>query len=635
MSKLPLGWTSTTLEVATKVIRGITFPATAKESAPTAENVCCLRTANIQKDVTWGDVYYVSRQYVKRDEQLVQVGDILMSMANSYELVGKVAHVKSVPSPTAFGAFLSAVRPTPVIDGRYLFHFLRSDRVQFELREGSSQTTNIANISVGKLNTIEVPLAPMSEQTRIADQLDKLLARVQACNDRIDAIPALLKRFRQAVLGAASSGTLTEDWRGATVSESWRASTVGEVLQGKPRNGYSPKAVEFETPVRSLTLSATTSGRFLGKHSKFIDESIPEDSHLWLEPGDILIQRANSLEYVGVSAIFDGPEKQYIYPDLMMKCRPNAQVRGRFLFYALSSERTRIYFRENATGTTGNMPKINQQTVIFAPISLPPVGEQDEIIRRVEALFKLANRIEARYTAARAQAQRLTPLLLAKAFRGELVPQDSSDEPASALLQRIAAAQSAKTPPPRGRPRAQPKAPSAPPVPNPTDWTSLPKGAWAAPEDPDGLAAMVWLTAVLRAWDEPVPEREARLAALLCQQPRLFTAVLPAVQAASWSRLIGDEARPLPTQLLHFQPAINGHWGRAIKGMRARGDLVEAGFGDDITWALGPGAAGIETEGWADGRAGFVAAYLRAHGIASVLPLLESSAQEFVYAKAA
>ena len=121
-----------------------------------------------------------------------------------------------------------------------------------------------------------------------------------------------------------------------------------------------------------------------------------------------------------------------------MKCRPNERIKNKYLFYALSAEPTRIYFRENATGTAGNMPKINQQTVMSAPLLLPPVDEQAEIIRRVEALFALADRIEARCTAVRTQAQRLTPLVLAKAFRGELVPQDPNDELASALLARIA-----------------------------------------------------------------------------------------------------------------------------------------------------------------------------------------------------
>ena len=69
---------------------------------------------------------------------------------------------------------------------------------------------------------------------------------------------------------------------------------------------------------------------------------------------------------------------------------------------------------------------------------MPALDEQAEIVRRIEALFALADRIEARTTAARTHAQRLSPLVLAKAFRGELVPQDPSDETASALLERIA-----------------------------------------------------------------------------------------------------------------------------------------------------------------------------------------------------
>ena len=307
-----------------------------------------------------------------------------------------------------------------------------------ELIDVAHGGVGLRHVTKGVFEKTLVALPPRPEQSRIANQLDTLLTRVQACNDRFDAIPALLKRFRQTVLGAATNGGLTAEWRTDPLAKEWIACTVGQVLNGKPRNGYSPQAVDYETSIRSLTLSATTTGKFFGRHSKFIAEPIAVDSHLWLEPGDILIQRANSLEYVGVSAIFDGLEKQFIYPDLMMKCRPNERVKNKYLFYALSAESTRSYFRENATGTAGNMPKINQQTVMSAPLLLPPLDEQAEIVRRVEALFALADSIEARCTAARTQAQRLSLLVLAKAFRGELVPQDPTDEPASALLARIA-----------------------------------------------------------------------------------------------------------------------------------------------------------------------------------------------------
>ncbi len=78
-------------------------------------------------------------------------------------------------------------------------------------------------------------------------------------------------------------------------------------------------------------------------------------------------------------------------------------------------------------------------------------SEQAEIVRRVESLFAYADRLEARYTTARAQVERLTPALLAKAFRGELVPQDPNDEPASVLLERIRAARAAAPAKPKRR----------------------------------------------------------------------------------------------------------------------------------------------------------------------------------------
>jgi type I restriction enzyme S subunit len=333
-----------------------------------------------------------------------------------------------------------------LVDSRYLEAFLRAPETKAQIdamKTGISESG--MNITHEKFAQLLVPLAPRPEQQHVADKLDTVLARVDACRDHLSRVAALLKRLRQSVLAAATSGRLTEEWRGPS-SESWLAVQLGDLLAEKPRNGYSPKAVDYETPVRSLTLSATTQGKFKGQFSKFIDEEISPNSHLWLEPGDLLIQRANSLEYVGVCAIFDGPARTFIYPDLMMKCRPNRRTTSSFLHIVLSADGARKYFRDSATGTAGNMPKINQQTVIAVPIHLPPAHEQAEIVSRVETLFAFADRLEARLTQAQTVVDRLSPSLLAKAFRGELVPQDPADEPAAELLKRLAQSRSTTAP---------------------------------------------------------------------------------------------------------------------------------------------------------------------------------------------
>lgn len=434
MSELPEGWATVKLGELAEFEMG--------QAPPGAKcNTNGFGTVFV-KAGEFGREYPVVREWTTQPLKFARAGDVLICV------VGATSGKLNLGIDCAIGRSVAAIRPNEAIQQKTLYRQLL---LQVEQLRADSTGTAQGVISKQMLSDINLLLPPPPEQTRIADQLDKLLARIQACNDRIDAIPALLKRFRQAVLSAATTGEFIENGIGITAPADWRPCTVGDVLQGKPRNGYSPKSVEFKTPVRSLTLSATTSGRFLAQHSKFIDEHIPENSYLWLETGDILIQRANTIDYVGVSAIFDGPEKQFIYPDLMMKCRPNELVRRKFLFYTLSAEGTRQYFRDHATGTAGNMPKINQQTVMSAPIALPPLDEQDKIVQKIDTLFALADRIEARYTAARAQAQRLTPLLLAKAFRGELAPQDPQDEPASVLLERIAAERATSAAQPRRR----------------------------------------------------------------------------------------------------------------------------------------------------------------------------------------
>ncbi len=95
-------------------------------------------------------------------------------------------------------------------------------------------------------------------------------------------------------------------------------------------------------------------------------------------------------------------------------------------------------------------------------MQLPPISEQHEIVRRVEALFAHADALEAKYRAAREQADRLTPAVLAKAFRGELVPQDPNDEPAAEMLERIRAARAAQPAAPRARRTRTPRKVTAP-----------------------------------------------------------------------------------------------------------------------------------------------------------------------------
>lgn len=205
-----------------------------------------------------------------------------------------------------------------------------------------------------------------------------------------------------------------EDGLGYDTPASWRWQRLDDLLVFGPTNGFSPKAVDYETPVRSLTLSATTSGRFKGEHSKFITTGVPADSDLWLRDGDILVQRGNTIEYVGVAAVYRGKPNCFIYPDLMMKLRVASALDVGFIHLAMSHEDARDFLRARASGTSGSMPKINQTTLKSLPIPIPPLAEQRRIVAKVSELMALVDELETQLAASRTSAEKLLTALVAE-----------------------------------------------------------------------------------------------------------------------------------------------------------------------------------------------------------------------------
>ncbi|HUP70950.1 MAG TPA: restriction endonuclease subunit S [Acidimicrobiales bacterium] len=171
---LPPGWAETRLGDISEIVRGITFPAAAKHTTGGSDLVPCLRTTNVQETVEWHDLIFVPNQYVKNESQFVRSGDLLMSMANSRELVGKLALVGPEPPRAAFGGFLAAIRPL-IISPRFLQLVLQDPRAKATLIDSATQTTNIANISLGRLRPFRCPLPPLAEQRRIVSRVDELM----------------------------------------------------------------------------------------------------------------------------------------------------------------------------------------------------------------------------------------------------------------------------------------------------------------------------------------------------------------------------------------------------------------------------------------------------------------------------
>lgn len=187
---------------------------------------------------------------------------------------------------------------------------------------------------------------------------------------------------------------IAEDETPFDIPESWKWVYLLDVVEEKPTNGFSPKGVNYQTEVKNLTLTATTSGYFKADAFKYVDIQLEPNSKYWCKKNDLLIQRSNSRELVGTSCIYTGEDNTYIYPDLMMRLRTMGNVDVKYIDYVLKSPLTRSYYVKKASGTSESMPKINQGIVSTTLVPLPPLAEQKRIVAKLEEILPLCERLK-------------------------------------------------------------------------------------------------------------------------------------------------------------------------------------------------------------------------------------------------
>ena len=279
------------------------------------------------------------------------------------------------------------------------------------LRLGQQDKSSaIPGISRDDIYAMEVPIPPLGEQRRIAAKLTELLGKVNASQQRLAKIPVLLKRFRQSVLAAACSGRLTADWREENkVDDEWPTEPLSNLFA--MRNG------------KSLTAEKRKDGNIpvFGGNGLMGTHNASNANGLVIVIGRVGAQCGNVYFVSGKVWVTDNA----------FSLEAKRKLKPAFYTFFLRSQNLNLL----SAGT--GPPYVSKE--ILGPIETPvvPLAEQQEIVRRVEGLFALADQNEARLARARLQVDKLTPSLLARAFRRELVAQDPKDEPASALLEMI------------------------------------------------------------------------------------------------------------------------------------------------------------------------------------------------------
>lgn len=311
------------------------------------------------------------------------------------------------------------------VSARYLDAYLQSARARFDIdamKTGGSDSG--LNLTQARFRRLAVPLAPRNEQERIVAVLEEGRSRLEGAADSLELGRNRLRLLERVMLDSAVAGEVVP---------------LGELLREPLRNGLSAKAVPAG-PVRVVTLTAVTRSEFTDEHTKVIDPGLRSVDDLWMRSGDLFIQRSNTPELVGSAALYSGPEKWAIFPDLLIRVRVDLErTEPDYLEAVLRSTPLRRYFQSSAQGIAGSMPKISQPIVEAAPIPVPSLERQRSILQQLQTEREAVARAAAQLSRLQNLAAALRLSILAAAFSGQLVPQHPDDEPASVLLDRIRA----------------------------------------------------------------------------------------------------------------------------------------------------------------------------------------------------
>ena len=492
--ELPKGWTTAALAQLTEtpkqdIVSG-PFGSNLKSDEYVEAGVPIIRLQNVDRNrFLEKNMRFITPQKARElSAHTFQTGDIVIT-----KLGAPLGKACVIPESLAHGIVVADVVRVRIDESRfsksYVLFAINSPAVANQINSEMMGSTR-PRVNLNNIRSLEIPLAPLVEQRRIVAKLEKLLDQVDSCQERLAKIPTLLKRFRQAILASACSGRLTADWRVENPNLESGAALLARINEARLKTAVSTKEKKqiveplqegrlaldedelgfdsipdswFACRIGAIgtVVNGSTPSR---EQEKFWNGKIP-----WVSSGEVRNNIISSTRERITKAGFEGCSVRLLSRGtvllamigegktrgqsaiLQIEATINQNIAAILISHGLiSSEFLWRWFQLQYEATrergSGSGPQaLNCQRVRELPFVLPPLAEQQEIARRVENLFALADRIEARFVEGRRRVDSITQAILAKAFRGELVPTEfelakaegRSFEAAEELLERI------------------------------------------------------------------------------------------------------------------------------------------------------------------------------------------------------
>lgn len=455
---VPPGWAEATVEDLGEYLNGMAFKPTDWGD----EGIGIIRIQNLT--VPSKPLNRTKRHFEERYR--VRKGDILVSWSATLD-----AFIWD-REDAVLNQHIFKVTPSECVDPAFLFYQLRELIAEMAASEHLHGST-MKHINRGPFLAHSAGLPPLAEQRRIAAKLDVLTSRLARAQAELDRVSMLARHLRQSAVAQAFTGQLTSEWRATNaglaahstaeaeaayavvagqkrrkpafeidwqpeiaIPEGWRWASVDELV-AITQYGSSAKTSDDVSGVPVLRMGNIQRGEIDWSSLKYLPLDHTEFPELFLQTGDVLFNRTNSVELVGKSAVFRGSDRAVSYASYLIRLRCSAILPDLLVRY-VNSQYGRAWIDQVASQQVGQA-NVNGSKLKALGVPLPPPAEQAEMLRLLDIAFARSDRLEAEAASARTLLDRLESTLLAKAFRGELVPQDPNDEPAQSLVDRIRA----------------------------------------------------------------------------------------------------------------------------------------------------------------------------------------------------
>ncbi|MEM6721930.1 MAG: restriction endonuclease subunit S [Bacteroidota bacterium] len=395
--------------------------------------------------------------------QLVD-GDILLEISGGGpdQPVGRTIYIESEilkDIPIVCTNFLRLIRIHNTINKKYIYYYLQHFYFAGNIIKYQGGSNNLRNLKYKEFENILVPLPPLSEQQRIVQKLDQLFGELDFFKKRLERIFISLKNLKEILLDKAVIGDLTIDWRKSkqlnaleinnnrnenyfihSLPETWKHSIISDLgnVKGGKRLPKGEKLVEYDTGYPYIRARDLKKSTVITDNVKFITSKIQRQiKNYTVNSGDLYMTIVGAK--IGDTGIIPPEMDKVNLTENAAKITDLKEeyVFNKYLSFWLRSLISQKNIKESIMSAAQG--KLALSRIKKLPVYLPPLKEQQEIVKRVDKLFKSIDSIEKRYHILKEKIDTLPQAILAKAFTGELVPQLDTDGDARDLLKEIEA----------------------------------------------------------------------------------------------------------------------------------------------------------------------------------------------------